>query len=328
MLLSRICRLRVRGELLPSKKHIWPSKKAVLISYSDSATPHIRGLLREFNWVIVKDTSDPNEAISLIEEGEAYMLLIQHSSEMPSLYTLRLFLTHSIAPITPTVLFLDGEHHFESESLRSLPQAGGLAKPMSPARFGPVMQSLIVYFESQPLVAFRNCVYSYRRSQDTATFIKFLDKLSKIDGLGELCAVYRAQILRDRGDILGAERVLLQRIKLGGRCLNAAFQLLDLYLKFSQPGLAYKLIQSIQRTIKGSLFVYPDLVQTSMMLGNYDEAIGAIKLMRERKWLTGHLEGCLVPLYMALGLPGHAQKEFLKGSKAFRDLVEGWKNAG
>ena len=294
------------------------------MSYSDSATPHIRELLRQFNWSLVGSTENYEEAFSVVEGGHAYMLLVHDSPTLPSIYVLRMFMRSPISLVTPTILFLDDEHWHESLSLTRLPQAVGLGKPLSPARFGPIMQELLYHWESKPMVAMRNSVYQYLRTKDAKVFFSVLKKFAEIPLLADLTSVYRANILLQANRHAEAERALLVRVKAGVKDLNVMFQLFDLYLRYAQPAPAYKLIQGLYKMQKGSMLVEGDLFQAAFLLGHYDLAAESLKRMQDKSWLTDHIAPNLVSLYMASGLPKLAEKEFLGTKAEFHALVHAW----
>ena len=191
----------------------WPQKNVAILTQSPNTYMFLRELLRSMGWAVVKSTPSAREAIELLKQKEAYILIVDDSIEEPSANMIRYLMLAPIIYATPVFTFLMEDHKFEKAPLSFMGFKEIVAKPLTPSKFIPSFNALLKRWETKPMMALRGIFYRYYDDHDDSKLKELLGKLLLVESTAPIVSPIIASILMNEGELTEAEKILLEKIK-------------------------------------------------------------------------------------------------------------------
>ena len=286
----------------------------------------LRELLRPYSWTVIDSTPRVDQAVNAVKSGLAFLIILDDSVDVPVTGHLRNLICDPVTSIVPTLAFASDSAHNDRKALSWFGAHQVVDKPLTPSKFLPGFQHLVKRWESQPYVTLRKASYALMSGADDVA-IQVLDKLrtlGPIQGVATRCLA--THVLR-RGNIREAESMLLDSLKQEPRDLSTMVALGDLYMNAAMPKLAYRLFLGARNAYSSSLAVLPDLVQSSLMLGQMDDAITFLYQMHRENFMPQITGRYLSRLLFSQGREAEAEKVLNNNRVALEKLRKSWHNA-
>lgn len=283
----------------------------------------LRELLRTYQWTVIDSTPSVENAVSLVRQGQAFLIIVDDTLQIASVKHIRYLLSDPVALCTPILSFLVEGHKNETTAIQRLAPIEVVEKPLTPSKFIPGFVRLVKNWEKEPLASVRRANYQVIGGNE-AQGLRTLLKLTESNLVGNLCSQAFALHLRRLGRMKEAEGVLLKALKAAPRELGNIIALSDLYLNAAMPKLAYRLLNGAKQAFAQSLAVYPDLVQAALLLGHIDDAIGSLYQMHKGGFMEEETASFLARLLFAEGREAEAEKILNSNKTAFKRIQSGW----
>ena len=145
-------------------KNLWQKQTAVVISTSSNLHLVLRELLKPYQWSVLEPTDQPSEAIRLILDGSADLIIVDDSQQLPLARSLRLVLSTSEAVLTPVLALVADSQNHPMTILRHFGEPTILRKPLTPSRFAPAFASLIKRWEEPKHLGLRQAAMHLNES--------------------------------------------------------------------------------------------------------------------------------------------------------------------
>ncbi|MEZ4741372.1 MAG: hypothetical protein R3B45_02830 [Bdellovibrionota bacterium] len=301
----------------------WPRKSAVVISHSPNFHMLLKELLRSYGWKVEDSTSSVKNAISLVEKAHASLIIVDDMVDEPAAGVLRVLLSNPITCATPIFSFLLDSHVGERDAIMHIGGNAVAEKPLTPSKFTPAFEGLIAKWESKPFLALRMATHQYIMLGEEVGH-NTIKKLVGIDSVLPMVAQNLSLTYRKRNNIADAEKILLYALKKHPKNLGLMLALGELYLFGAMPKMALRLFTNAQLTYGESMTLLPDLVQSAIFTGNYEEAVYWLLKMKKNHWCEGTVSNFLARMLFAEGREFEAEKHLLGGKHHFRKMKEAW----
>lgn len=284
----------------PTQKLKWPARNITIISNCNQLPMQIKNIVKLYGWDIISITSEVNEAIKSISSGKSQMLIVDDSTEKPSTYIIRHFLTDPILTATPILSFLTAAHQSNSAALSRLTPTKIISRPLIPTEFTEGFNKLVALWETQSFTALRMATNLHIQGKPREAVIA-LNKLKGIQHISSLAhrSLALSHLKNDHPSV--AEKILLTTLKKNPRDLGSMLLLGSIYMNFAMPYLAKKIFSSAFNLFGESIAILPDLIQSLIQMGEIEEAIGLLMFMHKESALPEETKKILASLLMAKG---------------------------
>jgi DNA-binding NarL/FixJ family response regulator len=295
----------------------------VVISESPNVHMLLRELLKSYQWQVVESTSDTQAAVHAINQGQAYVLIVDDTPEFPVVQKLRYLLNDSLAVTTPTICFITDTHKHEKQAVLKMGRPGVVEKPLTPSKFIPGFTNLIKRWESEPYLTLRKANYQFLNGNE-ALGIKIMLKLKEIEVIRHICSQSLAIHLRKLNKVKEAEDLLLSALKRSPRDLGTMIALGDLYMHTAMPHLAHRLFLGAKTAYGQSMAASSDLVQSAIFTSNNDLAIEYLYQMYRGEFQVDTVSLMLAKLLFSEGREQEAEKILNNNRAIFKRVQSSW----
>lgn len=307
------------------KNSTWPSKRAVAISDAPHASMMFRQLFAPKGWRVEFVTTSPVEAIRLIKNRQAFMIIVDDSREFPAAVCLRQLLTEPIVLFTPLLCFLLSQHMFEQALLTKFAVLTLIDKPVTQARFEAAFLGFIKTWEKRQFVIAR--VASAKilvKSESVDEKIAILQKLEPLPEIRSLVISAIALFYMYDNRFKDAESVLLSYLRSNSKDPLAILLLGHLYMHASMPNLAFRLFNSIYQNFKTARFILIDMAQAKIFLDEHHEALEYLEKVLNVNYYSQVVELAACKINMALNQPEKAKANLKERPGLFKKLILQW----
>lgn len=273
---------------------------------------------------MVKSTPSAREAIELLKQKEAYILIVDDSIEEPSANMIRYLMLDPIIYATPVFTFLMEDHKFEKAPLSFMGFKEIVAKPLTPSKFIPSFNALLKRWETKPMMALRGIFYRYYDDHDDSKLKELLGKLLLVESTAPIVSPIIASILMNEGELTEAEKILLEKIKADPKNLCSVLTLGNLYLQHAMPHLARRLFSSTHKQFDRSCCLLPDIVQAEMMLCNFESALNVLEKMANRRYMVDKTLPFMARIAYALGRKQDAAEYMTEKKGLYQKIERSW----
>lgn len=249
-----------------------PHKVAVLTDGLTQATRLVLAQIFESNeYEILAKPSDIdgifytfNPSVLVVDDSDGIVapLVIRELAQRPEFYLL------------PTLILLSADHMYFRPGIESIASPVVLRRNSSILEAVTALKVLLARWESGIYRGAQRVRREFCRGREDAAIEMMMALISKANG-GAHFAPALVPFLIEKGNLAGAERVLLSAIRKNPSKLSLIYSLIDLYLKFSHPELAIKVITALSRHAFSDLLLL-DLVQARLLLSDVGGAIKAL----------------------------------------------------
>lgn len=305
------------------KKSTWPRQAAIVVSDSPNVHMLLRELLRSYNWTVTESTPSVEHAVSMVRLGQAYLVILDDTVQVPSSRHLRFLLSDPLATCTPVLSFLLDVHKSEIEALSKMGRPELVEKPLTPSKFVPGFINLVRTWEKEPFVSLRRANYHFVVGNE-AQGLRGLARVAEAAATQPFAAQALALHLRRLGRIKQAETVLLAALKRSPRELGTIMALAHLYMHAAMPKMAHRLLLSARSSFGQSHAVIPDLVQAAIMLGAIDDAIQSMNLLIKSGQADDETLLHLTRLLLAEGRDLEAERLLVNHRAIFKKIQAAW----
>jgi hypothetical protein len=302
------------------EKDFWPIKAAVVITRANQNIGMVlRELLRNYNWTVCLTTPSIDTAISCVRSGEAIMIIVDDSPDLPASLVLRCLLADPIASMIPTLVLIAPTSRNERPAITNLGRPFVVDKPLTPNRFVPGFKSLVSVWSSGQLNLVRQAVKAFIAGNEE-TGLKLLTKLTAEPTTRIVVASALSNYCLRSGNIKTAEKILLTALKTAPRNLGLILALADFYLHAAMPAIALRLVRGAETTYGQVVALLVDRLQIEMMSLNFDAALKTFNDLQARNFMPNDYQSYLARILFSDG----RQDLFLKtlGSNAKAEKFE------
>lgn len=269
------------------------ANSVVVLTESKNIALHLRQLLATYNWTILLASPKPLAAVGPLMNGEASMLIVDDYASAPAILHLRQLMRQPFFFSTPIIVLLSEDHARERGIISKMADICIVDKPLSPGSFLPQFWKQVRRWETAPLSDLRQSLKSYHDDpSDTKHLVQQWHGLLSKPVAGTFAVSTLASILLQAGDLMTAEKLLLQSIKAKTANLGTVLMLVDMYLDHAMPVMARKLLMYSERLSTG-LSLVPDMIQTDLMLGEWDWAAKRLNLLISQGFLVDYSQRIL-----------------------------------
>jgi hypothetical protein len=283
----------------------------------------LRELLRSFNWTVIDSTPSVQRAVQLVRQGQAFMVITDDTLSVPASRHIRHLLSDPITVCTPVLTFQLEAHRHETTAIQRLGRPEIVEKPLTPSKFIPGFMNLVKTWERDPFLTLRRANYQFLQGND-GNAIHHLNRLSSIDTVRHFCAQAIALHLRRAGKVREAEGVLLAALKQSPRELGTMLALAELYLHAAMPKLAWRLLVGARSVYGQATAILPDVVQTALLLGSLDDAVGALYTLSRAGYSEEETNGFLARVLFAEGREAEAERLLIANKNGFKRIQSAW----
>ncbi len=308
------------------KKSSWPRQTAIVVSDSPNVHMLLRELLRSYNWTVIDATASIDRAVSALRGGQAFLVITDDTIALPVVRHVRHLLSDPIAICTPVLSFLLETHKSETAALSRLGRPQIVDKPLTPSKFVPGFVQLVRNWEREPLAALRRANYQFLNGND-AVGLRALFKLLEEEATQPFAAQALAVHLRRLGKVKEAEAILLATLKKAPRDLGTMTALADLYMHAAMPKLSHRLLAGARQAYNQSHVMMPDLVQSALLMGDVDDAIGNLYIMLRGGYMEEEVAGFLARLLFAEGREAEAERVLNTNRGLLKKIQSAWASA-
>lgn len=283
----------------------------------------LREILRGYSWSILDATASIERAVQTIRQGQAFLLIVDDTPQMPLVRQLRYQLSDPVGALTPVLGFLLETHRHETAAIQHMGRPQVVDKPLTPSKFVPGFVNLVRTWEREPFVSLRRANYQFLSGNDAAG-LRLLVKLTELEQTQHFAAIAIASHLRRMGKIKQAESILLAMLKKSPRELGTMTALADLYMHAAMPKVAHRLLSSARATYSQSMSMMPDMVQASLLMGNMSDAIACLYIMHKAAFMEPETSDFLARLLFAEGRESEAEHVLSTNKNALKRIQAGW----
>ncbi len=251
------------------------------------------------------------DAITAIVNGEAFLVIVDDSSEVPAFSVLRQLMSTPFTCAMPVLTFLSEQNYSDTLALQRMNQPEIVDKPLTPAKFLPKLLDLFKRWETPPFFLLRQSLYQLMNGNEEGG-LKILKVLCERESTVKHCAlqVFATYFFRVKNDPKTAEKFLLASLKQYGKNLASITTLGDIYMRHAMPKLAQKLFQSAKNSLPNSLALNPDIIQSSLMLSEMDQVMEHLVVMHQHGYMPNTALSFLSRVMVSEGSENIAEASF------------------
>ena len=292
----------------------WPLKRAITISGSKTASDsEVADRLKRRGWELGSKVSSVEKALDRVAQGDASVIIIEDSPNLPLPVALRAMLKDINGLLTPTISIASRNTAGEKSCFGTIGQVIVVEDPYTPSKFIENFEFLTHRWGQDYLAGLNHAGTAYR-TNNHQTCIKILSELMATDDLNILSVAGPALSLFFRKtNLKTAEKLLLGVLGKAKRNSGVILSLVDLYLRAGMPGLSYRLLKSANAIYNNPKTLMIDQIQTNRMLGLEHHSVPILKRMIKEKYMD---KWATTALARILYLSGEHEelKQLLKGS--------------
>lgn len=304
----------------------WPQQSAVVLSHSLNIQMLLKELLRTYGWSISVCTSSFATATASVEKGQATIIIVDDTVELPSVIACRRFLGKAVTASTPILSFLMDSNKLEQDTLARIGIPMMVPKPLTPSKFVPGFLTLLRKWDTPGLRAMRGASYQITAG-NIEHAIRIFGKLCQDPTTEGIAAIPLSLCFRQIGKLKAAETTLISALKKQPKNLGLMLSLGDLYMHSCMPQLAHRLFAGAHVAYPRSLCMLPDLVQSALAIGGYEEARTHLHHMIRAEFLAEECVGHLSRVLLADGREFEAETLLQDRKGYFRKFQRAWEEA-
>ncbi len=290
-----------------TNKSLWLTKSVVVFCDNNSSTKQLGDLLRSFNWNIGAIVNTFEEALNIIRQGKASILIAEESQETPFFITQRQLIGDEIGALTPLLGIVSSNRKSDRDLLLRIGAPDLMMKPLTPATFVPGFSNVLRKWESKLFTAVRSCQFRLIRGQRDEA-LKMLTKLTTFPVVQNLASNALAMDLLKSGKPKECERFLLNAINNRPGNMTLLILLGQLYLTYASPRLALNIFTKAQVAFKQTPILLPDIIQAHLMLNNFDTAISLMQDFLNYNFMRSNMANFLARTFIAAGLQSNVEQ--------------------
>ncbi len=310
----------------PRKKSPWAKQEALVVSDSTNIHMMLRELIRPYSWKVIDNTSSIVDCMERVSSGAVSLVIIDDSQNLPAIRTIRAMTTETMGILTPVLAMLSESSKNEILAIKQLGRPEIIEKPLTPSKFVPGFVNLIKAWEKEPFLSLRYAALEFMEGNG-ASGVRMLSSQLENKEIYSFAARALALKFRAAGRLKDAEALLLASFKRNPRNIALIFSLADLYNAAAMPHLAKKFLLMARNSYLSSLCMIPDLVQTTINLGQLDEAIRHLMSLHH----SGHMDETsmtyLARLLWAEGREEESERILGGNRNLYKKLVQSWQAA-
>jgi hypothetical protein len=286
--------------------HLWPNKRAIVVSEENHLYLLIRELVRSNGWKIEMPPCSPRAAIDLVNNGNAECIIVIESATSPMNETLRILLKDPRVRLTPILAMIQPENQGEHQVYEKIFKVGVAVKPLRPNNFIPAYKRLIRSWEQPVMIALRRTAYASEKEA--------LEKRMGI--LNRLCF--------DEKSLPYALSALLQMMLAAGHYKEAGKKVLKtfqdhhtnpavlaicawFYLSARVPQLALRYLTKLRSVVPSSSAFNFDIASTHLACGQVTDALNVM-----REWHDKHPGNSTVESFLARLIVADGQQDTIE----------------
>ena len=282
-------------------KPIWLTRKIVVYSDSPDSLKPLRDLIRSFGWSLADIKPTLAEALAMIRQGQASIVIADESPNSPFFLTQRQMIADEIGCLTPLMGIVTAQKKMDKDLLMRIGSPDIIERPFSPATFIPGFSNVLRKWETKLFTAIRASQMRLMRGQRSQG-LGMLQKLTEYPPVQNLAQIALAIDMMQTGKPMECERFLLSAINRSPGNITLFILLGQLYLNYASPRLALNLFTKAQMAFKQTPILLPDIIQAHIMLNNFDSAIGLMQDLVGQDYMRTTLVGFLARTLMAAGM--------------------------
>lgn len=268
--------------MYPRALKTWSQTSAVVYTLaSGNVGMMIRELLRNHGWKVALTTNSVPELVDCVRNEQANLIIIDDDSDMPSSITVRRLMADPVCCLLPMLAFLSEQNRNERLALSRLGRPEIVSKPLTPDKFIPGFDRLVMRWSSGIYVPIRKASELLIQGREASGKL-LLEKLTKYDQSLPIIMPSLAKIHAQFDSPKAAEKLLIANLQGASKDLSIVFALVDLYLHHAMPALAMRLLKTVYKAYVKPACITPDIIQTAFMMNNLSEGIDLLKEQRQR----------------------------------------------
>lgn len=273
--------------------HLWPNKRAVVVSEENHLHLLIKELVRSNGWKVELPPCSPRTAIELVKNGNAESVIVIEALGSPVNETLRVLFKDPRVRLTPTLVLIQDENQSEQHVYEKIFKVAVAVKPLRPNNFIPAFNKMIKTWEQPVMHTLRRVAYASDKEP--------VDKRLAI--LNRLCF--------DEASLPFALSALLQMMMAEGHYKEAGKKVIKtfrdhhknpailaicawFYISARIPQLALRYLTKLRGVAPGTSAFNFDIASTHLACGQFSDALNVM-----REWHEKHPGNPVVESYLA-----------------------------
>jgi hypothetical protein len=298
-------------------------QNAVIVTTSENMFLVVKELIRQVRCNLITHTNSIEVALQYIASGKATLLIIDDGNEKPACSAVREIISHPIGQLTPLLVLLMDRNIKEAEPLSHLAKIKVAPKPMTSSSFPPVFRSLLRIWSTDEMIELQLATTRIRKS-DLAGSCEIFESLKKSADLTPMISRAHALTLQNAGQITSAEKVLLDQIKAFPNNIGILTTLGQLYMNAAMPALADRIFKKLNEKFLGTVTFIPDLIQTGLLLNNYDQVVDQLRILIKNEYMPGTTSKLLSRTLYAAGRKKEAAYVLANLDNEFKRIEFQW----
>lgn len=279
----------------------WKNPTLCFISSSPSyVATEILGRLARRSWEVIVAESI-QRGFSVLENGEASVLLVDDTADLPATYVLKCQLANPVAILTPTIVAV--RNSTEKVVAKRIGICDVIVAPISPADFIESLEHTVKLWSSPnrllpKITEARNLIVREHISEG----VKVLTSLASKTHLIPLLAPALSAALRDKNNPKIIEKVLLNGIRTCPKNVGVVLSTCEFYLHSAMPDSALRLIEAAEKNHGPSPIFTMIRIQANLMLNQVEVCIPLLEDLVDQEFLPTLCQNFLSRCYYAEGL--------------------------
>ena len=269
-------------------------------------------------WSVALFTPSVTEAFQALEAGQASVLLIEDSEDLPAGHVLRAQLSHPVALLTPTLVACS-ERLPERAWLKEMGNPEIIDSPINPMKFIESLEWLIRRWSTGHQANALE-VQKLLVAGDRDQAVEQLTRLANAKELATIVAPCMARFLRHKSEAKALEKILLTAIRENPRNVGVILATIDFYLHVAMPSTALKIINATKKNHGNPAMLIPEHIQALVMLNEIDQCIPLLEELLRQHYLPEIVQRFLSRCHFA---EGHTE-EFLASVENKKDSIHNY----
>jgi hypothetical protein len=295
--------------------HLWPNKRAIVVSEENHLHLLIRELVRANGWKVEMPPCTPRAAIDLINNGNGESLIVIESPTSPINETLRILLKDPSVRLTPTLALIQDENQSEQPVYEKIFKVGVAIKPLRPNNFIPAYNRLIKAWEQPVMFALRRVSYVADK-EPLEKRLAILNRLCFDEASLPYAFSALLQLMTAEGHYKEAGKKVLRTFR--DHSTNPAVLAVCawFYISARMPQLAQRYLTKLRGVVPGSSAFNFDIAATHLACGQLTEALNVM-----REWHEKHPGNSTVEAYISRIIVADGRQDSIEITRLPKNLI-------
>lgn len=230
-------------------------------------------MLRNHNCQLKHSLSHMPLVLETIENEPIDYIIIESHDELPLSMITKILLSSVFAQNKSIFVFLDPSNARELEILSYYHEVEILIKPITKLAFDHQFLKAEKKWRYGPHNALKQIINRFIVQKDHDELWNYIERYETVISNLFQASFLKAYYCEKKGLLEQGEAHLLQYIKKNSFNLTIIQYLIDIYIKYANPKMALRFLNSVQKKINHSFVFLPDIAIVNTLMGDYQDSL-------------------------------------------------------